>query len=77
MMAMSWSTVRVTIVKLRALHGLIRAELSNMVVGVTKGYEQSWKSPVWAIRPKFKDGRLSFNVGYINPVCTRFRLVST
>ncbi|MGZ8365773.1 MAG: 50S ribosomal protein L6, partial [Nitrospira sp.] len=27
--------------KLRALHGLTRAELSNMVQGVTKGYERS------------------------------------
>jgi large subunit ribosomal protein L6 len=27
--------------KMRALHGLARAELSNMVIGVTKGYERT------------------------------------
>ena len=43
--------------KLRALHGLTRAELSNMVQGVTKGYERSLQGRT-----------LSFNVGYINPV---------
>ena len=28
----------------RALHGLTRALIANMVVGVTKGYEKSWRS---------------------------------
>ena len=35
----------------RALHGLTRALLQNMIVGVTQGYEKRWKSSAWATWP--------------------------
>jgi len=54
--------------KLRALHGLVRAELSNMVQGVTKGYEQSMEITGVGYKTQLQGRTMSFNVGYINPV---------
>jgi len=54
--------------KLRALHGLVRAELDNMVVGVTKGYEQSMEITGVGYKTQLQGRTMSFNVGYINPV---------
>lgn len=54
--------------KLRALHGLVRAELSNMVHGVTKGYEQSMEITGVGYKTQLQGRTMSFNVGYINPV---------
>lgn len=54
--------------KVRALHGLTRAELSNMVQGVTKGYERSLEITGVGYKTQLQGRTLSFNVGYINPV---------
>lgn len=54
--------------KLRALHGLVRAELNNMVQGVTKGYERSLEITGVGYKTQIQGKTMSFNVGYINPV---------
>ena len=54
--------------KVRALHGLVRAELSNMITGVTKGYEKSLEITGVGYKAQIQGKVLSFNVGYINPV---------
>lgn len=54
--------------KLRALHGLVRAELNNMIYGVTKGYERSLEITGVGYKTQLQGRTMSFNVGYINPV---------
>jgi large subunit ribosomal protein L6 len=54
--------------KLRALHGLVRAELNNMVQGVSKGYERSLEITGVGYKAQIQGRTMSFNVGYINPV---------
>lgn len=54
--------------KLRALHGLVRAELNNMIHGVTKGYERSLEITGVGYKAQMQGRTMSFNVGYINPV---------
>ena len=54
--------------KVRALHGLVRAEISNMVHGVTKGYERSLEITGVGYKTQLQGRTMSFNVGYINPV---------
>jgi len=52
----------------RAMHGLVRAELFNMVRGVTKGYERSLEITGVGYKAAVQGRTMSFNVGYINPV---------
>lgn len=52
----------------RALHGLVRAELSNMIQGVTKGYERNLEITGVGYKAAVQGRTMSFNVGYINPV---------
>ncbi|ULA64461.1 MAG: hypothetical protein LZF86_130064 [Nitrospira sp.] len=52
----------------RALHGLARAELSNMILGVSKGYERSLEITGVGYKVALQGKTMSFNVGYINPV---------
>ena len=52
----------------RAMHGLTRAELSNMIQGVTKGYERNLEITGVGYKAAVQGRTLSFNVGYINPV---------
>lgn len=54
--------------KSRALHGLVRAELNNMIRGVTKGYERSLEITGVGYKAQIQGRTMSFNVGYINPV---------
>ncbi len=54
--------------RVRALHGLVRAELNNMVQGVTKGYERSLEITGVGYKTQLQGRTMSFNVGYINPV---------
>lgn len=54
--------------KLRAIHGLVRAELNNMLQGVTKGYERSLEITGVGYKAQIQGRTMSFNVGYINPV---------
>lgn len=53
---------------LRAMHGLTRAELSNMVHGVTKGYERALEINGVGYKAQLQGKKMSFNVGYINAV---------
>ncbi len=53
---------------LRALHGLVRTELNNMIHGVTKGYERSLEITGVGYKTQIQNQTMSFNVGYINPV---------
>ncbi|NGZ02159.1 MAG: 50S ribosomal protein L6 [Nitrospira sp. WS238] len=54
--------------QIRAMHGLVRAELSNMIHGVTKGYEKSLEITGVGYKAQIQGREMSFNVGYINPV---------
>ncbi|HJT20413.1 MAG TPA: 50S ribosomal protein L6 [Nitrospira sp.] len=54
--------------KVRAQHGLVRAELNNMVYGVTKGYERNLEITGVGFKAAVQGRTMSFNVGYINPV---------
>lgn len=53
---------------IRAMHGLVRAELNNMVRGVTKGYERNLEITGVGYKAAIQGRTMSFNVGYINPV---------
>lgn len=52
----------------RAMHGLVRAELNNMVLGVTKGYERNMEITGVGYKAAIQGRTMSLNVGYINPV---------
>ena len=52
----------------RAIHGLVRAELNNMIHGVTKGYERNLEITGVGYKAQVQGRMMSFNVGYINPV---------
>jgi len=54
--------------QIRALHGLTRAELSNLVQGVTKGYERNLEITGVGYKVAVQGRTMSFNLGYINPV---------
>lgn len=54
--------------RLRAMHGLTRANLSNMVIGVTKGYERVLEMTGVGYKAQIQGKVLTLNVGYINPV---------
>lgn len=54
--------------KVRAIHGLVRAELNNMIHGVTKGYERNLEITGVGYKAQVQGRMMSFNVGYINPV---------
>lgn len=54
--------------RLRAMHGLTRAELSNMILGVTKGYERALEINGVGYKAQLQGRTMSFNVGYINAV---------
>lgn len=52
----------------RAIHGLVRAELNNMIHGVTKGYERNLEITGVGYKAQVQGRTMSFNLGYINPV---------
>jgi len=52
----------------RALHGLTRSLLANMVQGVTEGFEKVLEVSGVGYRVQEKGGKLSFQVGYSHPV---------
>jgi large subunit ribosomal protein L6 len=54
--------------QVRALHGLTRAELSNLVQGVTKGYERNLEITGVGYKVAVQGRSMSFSLGYINPV---------
>ena len=52
----------------RALHGLTRTLLANMVVGVTEGYEKKLEIQGVGYRASLKGKNLELLVGYSHPV---------
>src|SRR5262249_15908768 len=54
--------------KVRAIHGLVRAELNNMIHGVTKAYERNLEITGVGYKAQVQGRTMSVNVGYINPV---------
>jgi large subunit ribosomal protein L6 len=52
----------------RALHGTTRAVLSNMVEGVSKGFEKSLELIGVGYRAQKQGNKLILNVGYSHPV---------
>jgi large subunit ribosomal protein L6 len=55
--------------KHRAFHGLARALVQNMVIGVSEGFERELEIHGVGYRADTKDGKtLSFNLGHSHPV---------
>ena len=54
--------------KHRALHGLTRALLQNMVIGVTEGYRKTLEIVGTGYRARLQDKTLVLNVGYSHTV---------
>jgi large subunit ribosomal protein L6 len=52
----------------RALHGLTRALLNNMVLGVSQGFEKALQVEGVGYRPEKSGADLVLNVGYSHPV---------
>jgi large subunit ribosomal protein L6 len=52
----------------RALHGLSRTLVNNMVIGVTQGYEKKLEIHGVGYRVALKGGELEFSLGYSHPV---------
>ena len=52
----------------RALHGLTRSLINNMVVGVTKGYEKRLKVEGIGYQAKLEKKSVVLMVGYSNPI---------
>src|SRR5829696_8191644 len=52
----------------KALHGLTRALLANMIVGVTDGYKKTLEIQDVGYKVEQKGKNLSLSVGYANPV---------
>ncbi len=52
----------------RALHGLTRSLIANMVTGVTAGYERKLEIHGTGYRVQAKGGTLEFSLGFSHPV---------
>src|SRR5215210_3055594 len=52
----------------RALHGLTRALVNNMVVGVTKGYEKRLKIEGLGYQARMDQKSIVLSVGYANQI---------
>ncbi|MEF3254287.1 MAG: 50S ribosomal protein L6 [Deferribacterales bacterium] len=52
----------------RSLHGLVRSLLSNLVTGVTKGFEKKLEIVGVGYRVALKGKALDFSLGYSHPV---------
>ncbi|MBI4519596.1 MAG: 50S ribosomal protein L6 [Gemmatimonadetes bacterium] len=52
----------------RALHGLTRALVANMVLGVTKGFRKTLEIVGVGYRAEKKGAALALNVGYSHPI---------
>ncbi|MFN2469041.1 MAG: 50S ribosomal protein L6 [Gaiellaceae bacterium] len=57
----------------RALHGLTRTLIANMVEGVTKGFEKSLEIQGVGYRAALRGTDLELNVGYSHPVVIKPR----
>lgn len=54
--------------KSRALHGLMRSLISNMVTGVSKGFERVLEINGIGYRAEVSGKNIIFNIGYSHPV---------
>lgn len=54
--------------QVRALHGLTRALINNMVVGVTEGFEKTLQIEGVGYRPELEGKTLVVHVGFSHPV---------
>jgi large subunit ribosomal protein L6 len=54
--------------KVKALHGLYRMLINNMIVGVTEGYKKELNIVGLGYRAQMKGNDLVLSVGYSNPV---------
>lgn len=54
--------------ELRAMHGLVRAEISNMIQGVAKGYERTLEITGVGYKAQVQGQSVSLSVGYTHPV---------
>ena len=54
--------------KMRALHGLSRALLNNMVVGVNEGYRKELEAVGVGYRANLQGSKLQLQVGFSHPV---------
>ncbi len=54
--------------KYRALHGMVRAELNNLIHGVTKGYERTLEIQGVGYKGQVQGKKLSMTVGFTHPV---------
>ncbi len=52
----------------RAMHGLYRALINNMVVGVTKGFEKSLIVAGVGYKLAVNGNKLTLNIGYSHPI---------
>ncbi len=57
--------------KLRAMHGLTRAEISNLIVGVKEGYQRTLEVMGVGYRAQIQGDALSFTLGYAHPVALK------
>jgi large subunit ribosomal protein L6 len=57
----------------RALHGLTRSLIANMVEGVTKGFEKNLEIQGVGYRASLRGSDLELNVGYSHPVVMKPR----
>ena len=55
-------------IKARAAHGLTRTLLSNMVIGVTKGFERALEINGVGYRAEVKGEFLNLSLGYSHPI---------
>ena len=52
----------------KALHGTMRSNLNNMIIGVTEGYEKKLELRGVGYRAQVKNNQLTLTVGYSHPV---------
>lgn len=52
----------------KSLHGLFRVLISNMITGVSSGFERSLEIVGIGYRAELKDRNVVFNIGYSHPV---------
>lgn len=52
----------------KALHGLVRSLLANMVQGVTRGFEKRLELSGLGFRAQVQGGTLTLNLGYSHPI---------
>ncbi|MFQ5991597.1 MAG: 50S ribosomal protein L6 [Nitrospiraceae bacterium] len=58
--------------RLRALHGLTRAELANLIQGVTGGYQRTLEMTGVGYKAQTQGQTVSISVGYTHPVVYSF-----